>query len=112
MNACKRMIIVNVKIVTKIALTVVLVGNPGFYRIVTKDDGCIPVKVALLCGKSMSSLQCTEMASFEITQFLVVCRLEIYALLQILKTKWNFTSIIRSMILNPYNSSLHKMQVN
>lgn len=33
------MIIVNVKIVTKIALTVVLVGNPGFYRIVTKDDG-------------------------------------------------------------------------
>lgn len=73
---------------------------------------CIPVKVALLRGKSTSSLQCTEMASFEITQFLVVFRLEIYALLQILKIKWNFTSIIRSMILNPYDSSLYKMQVN
>lgn len=33
---------------------------------------CLPVKAALLCGKSMNSLQYTKTASFEIMQFLVI----------------------------------------
>lgn len=112
MNASKR-ITVNVKRVTKIGLPVLLVRNPGLYRIRTKDDGMsVCQSCTVMLQKHVQFTMHWDCLFWNNAILKSFFRPQVHALLQILRIKWVFTSVIRSTILNPHNSSLYKMQVN